>query len=42
MKFFSRDIFDRIVKREEGWKNNLPESVAKMIEAKNLWLEGNS
>lgn len=39
MKFFSRDIFDRIVKREEGWKNNLPESVAKMIEAKNLWRE---
>ena len=36
MKFFSRDIFDQIVQRKEGWKDNLPEGVAKMIESKNL------
>ena len=39
MKFFSRDIFDQIVQRKEGWKDNLPEGVAKMIESKNLWSE---
>jgi hypothetical protein len=42
MKFFSRDIFDQIVQRKDGWKDNLPESVANMIESKNLWSEGNS
>jgi hypothetical protein len=41
MKFFSRDIFDQIVQRKDGWKDNLPESVANMIESKNLWSEGN-
>jgi hypothetical protein len=42
MKFFSRDIFDQIIQRKEGWKDNLPESVANMIESKNLWLESNT
>ena len=42
MKFFSRDIFDQIVKRKDGWKNNLPENVANMIESKNLWSENSS
>ena len=42
MKFFSRDIFDQIVQRKEGWKDNLPESVANMIESKNLWSENRS
>jgi hypothetical protein len=37
MKFFSRDIFDQIVQRKAGWKDNLPDSVANMIESKNLW-----
>jgi hypothetical protein len=39
MKFFSRDIFDQITQRKDGWKDNLPESVANMIESKNLWSE---
>ena len=39
MKFFSRDIFDQIVQRKDGWKDNLPKSVANMIESKNLWSE---
>jgi hypothetical protein len=39
MKFFSRDIFDQITRRKDGWKDNLPESVANMIESKNLWSE---
>jgi len=42
MKFFSRDIFDQIVQRKDGWKDNLPESVANMIESKNLWSENSS
>jgi hypothetical protein len=42
MKFFSRDIFDQITQRKDGWKDNLPESVANMIESKNLWSENSS
>ena len=37
MKFFSRDIFEQILNRQEGWQDNLPETVAQMIESKNLW-----
>lgn len=42
MKLFSRDIFERILKRENGWKENLPESVAEMIESKKLWFKSES
>ena len=37
MRFFSRDIFEQILERTDGWKDNLPETVANMIESKNLW-----
>ena len=37
MRFFSRDIFEQILERAAGWKDNLPETVANMIESKNLW-----
>ena len=37
MKFFSRDIFEQILNRQEGWQDNLPETVAQMIDSKNLW-----
>lgn len=42
MKFFSRDIFEQILNRQEGWQNNLPETVAQMIDSKNLWLRPES
>jgi hypothetical protein len=42
MKLFSRDIFDRILTRENGWKENLPDSVAEMIESKKLWFKSES
>ena len=37
MKLFSRDIFQKVCKREQDWQNPLPQPVAKMIEAKGLW-----
>ena len=37
MHFFSRDVFDQVLKRQDGWKDNLPPTVANMIESKNLW-----
>lgn len=42
MKFFSRDIFEQILNRQDGWQDNLPETVAKMIDSKNLWLRSES
>lgn len=37
MNLFSRDIFDLVQKRADGWKDNLPACVSEMIERKNLW-----
>ena len=37
MKLFSRDVFEKVCKREDGWQSPLPQTVAKMIEAKGLW-----
>jgi hypothetical protein len=37
MRFFSRDIFEKILERKAGWKDNLPDTVSNMIETKNLW-----
>jgi hypothetical protein len=37
MKLFSRDVFQQVHGRKTGWKENLPECVAEMIEKKNLW-----
>ena len=37
MKLFSRDVFQRVCKREQGWQDPLPEPVANMIETKGLW-----
>jgi len=42
MKFFSRDIFEQILNRQEGWQDNLPETVAQMIDSKNLWQRSES
>ena len=39
MRFFSRDIFEKILERKAGWKDNLPDTVSNMIETKKLWLE---
>ena len=37
MNLFSRDVFQKVCQREEGWKDPLPQPVAEMIEAKGLW-----
>ncbi len=37
MKLFSRDVFQKVCKRQQGWKDFLPQAVAKMIETKGLW-----
>ena len=37
MKLFSRDIFNLVCKRTDGWKDSLPLCVSKMIEENNLW-----
>ena len=37
MNLFSRDIFELVCNRTEGWKENLPKCVSEMIESKNLW-----
>ena len=37
MRLFSRDIFERIRSRSEGWQTSLPDSVVKMIENQQLW-----
>jgi len=37
MKLFSRDVFQKVCKREQGWQDPLPPPVAEMIEAKGLW-----
>lgn len=37
MKLFSRDVFEKVCGRLEGWQENLPSSVVEMIRAKNLW-----
>jgi hypothetical protein len=38
MKFFSRDIFEQILERKNGWKDNLTNEVSTMIEENKLWL----
>jgi len=37
MKLFSRDVFQKVCQRESGWQDALPQPVAEMIKAKNLW-----
>lgn len=37
MRFFSRDVFEQILQRKEGWQDNLPNVVSEMIESKKLW-----
>ena len=37
MNLFSRDIFDLVQNRTEGWKDSLPSCVTDMIEKNNLW-----
>jgi hypothetical protein len=37
MNLFSRDIFELVCNRTEGWQENLPPCVSEMIEKKNLW-----
>ena len=37
MKLFSRDVFQKVCKRELGWQDPLPRPVVEMIEAKGLW-----
>jgi len=37
MKLFSRDVFQKVCKREDDWQVPLPRPVAEMIEAKGLW-----
>ena len=37
MKLFSRDVFQKVCKREPGWQDPLPRPVVEMIEAKGLW-----
>ena len=38
MRFFSRDIFEKILERKAGWKDNLPDTVSNMIETKTCGL----
>jgi len=37
MKLFSRDIFQLVCNRTDGWKNSLPDCVSSMIEKNGLW-----
>jgi len=37
MNLFSRDIFELVQNRTEGWKDSLPPCVTEMIEQNNLW-----
>ena len=37
MKLFSRDVFEQVQSRKEGWKECLPDRAAEMIEKKELW-----
>ena len=37
MKLFSRDVFEQVQSRKEGWKECLPDCAAEMIEKKELW-----
>jgi hypothetical protein len=37
MNLFSRDIFELVQNRTEGWKDSLPSCVTDMIEKNNLW-----
>lgn len=37
MNLFSRDIFELVQKRADGWKDSLPLCVSEMIEKNNLW-----
>jgi hypothetical protein len=37
MGLFSRDIFEKVQARSQGWEELLPPCVAKLIEEKNLW-----
>jgi len=37
MKLFSRDVFQKVCQRDQGWQDALPQPVAEMIEAKELW-----
>jgi len=39
MNLFSRDVFQLVLERSDGWKNSLPECVCKLIEKNNLWKE---
>ena len=39
MKLFSRDVFNLVCNRRDGWKDSLPSCVVDLIEAKNLWRE---
>ena len=39
MNLFSRDIFQLVCNRSDGWKNCLPECVSEMIDKNNLWKE---
>ena len=34
MKLFSRDVFEKVCKREQGWQEPLPSPVVEMIETK--------
>ena len=34
MRFFARGVFDKIMQREDGWKDQLPPSVSNLIEEK--------
>ena len=38
MKLFSRDVFDLVRNRKDGWKDSLPDCVVELIETKELWL----
>jgi len=41
MKLFSRDIFDLVRKRADGWNQSLPVPVVNLIEKNKLWLKEN-
>ncbi|HAE12327.1 MAG TPA: nicotinate-nucleotide adenylyltransferase, partial [Opitutae bacterium] len=37
MKLFSRDVYEQVKTRKEGWQECLPDCVADMIENQALW-----
>ena len=37
LHIFSRNVLKKIINKDEGWENELPEGIAEIIKEKNLF-----